>query len=127
MKYKCLTKCFYDNRLYGVGEILETDVKNAPKHFSLAKSIEEAFYEPDETAKTLKALQDKDEAQDKLAYIGNLTKDDLIVEVDKFGLSEGRNLVALKKIELIELLKNAITSQTEGNNPEGSDMFEGSK
>ena len=40
MKFKCVTKCFYDNRLWSPGETLEAPAgKKLPNHFKAPKDI----------------------------------------------------------------------------------------
>lgn len=112
MKFICTKKCFYDGTLYIEGQFLNKDLKKAPAHFE-KYTVEKVFPKDDEQAKTLSGLQKKDEVTEKLSLILKLNKDDLIVEAAAIGLSEGNDLTALTKVEIIDLVKKKLKGEDE--------------
>ncbi len=122
MEFKCIRKCFYEGTLYIEGRIIDRDLKEAPAHFE-KYTAEKIVPKDDEQAKTLNELQEKNEVAEKLCLILKLNKDDLIVEAAALGLSEGNDLAALTKVEIIDLVKKKLEGKDE-TLPENSDIFE---
>ena len=64
MKYICIDKCFYNNRLWTPGESLETKDKKVPKHFKKAAEANKILKSKEkpvpEEPKTMKDLHNKE-------------------------------------------------------------------
>lgn len=111
--YKCIGKAFYKGRLWDPNEDrqLTTDPgeKPNPKCFKLVGKdeqvkVEEAKAEP-MTMSEMTALSATAELKTSLM---RMTKDDLIAEANKLGLSEGNNLTKVTNKDLVILISGEL-------------------
>lgn len=71
VKYKCVKKCFYRNRLWVPGETLVPEEgEKLPKHFKVAKTVKVEVEVSEEEAQTLKDLQNQDKGVNADDYFG---------------------------------------------------------
>lgn len=69
MKYKCITKCFYNSRLYTVGEVLTVSKdERPPRHFVLSSKYSKPVVDPKvQDQKALEALGHTKDTSEEIA------------------------------------------------------------
>lgn len=69
MKYKCIRKCFYRNRLWSPGETLDsTPGEKVPHHFETARLVKVEVKMEEAEAKTFSAMQKEQEKKDETFF-----------------------------------------------------------
>lgn len=92
MKYTCIKQCFYRNRLWSLGETLDSKPgEQVPHHFEAARMVKVEVKMAEAEAKTFSALQKEQEEQDK-TFLGAQVKQSLASglpnEEDEAGAEE---------------------------------------
>ena len=103
----CVTVCQFRDRVFKQGEKLEARTDEViPRHFQPLGSVPEPVPEEEieDEMKTFADITRREYTQEEKPMLLKLNKDDLIGKATDLGLSEGRDLVALTKKELADLI-----------------------
>lgn len=110
--YKCISKAFYQNRLWDPREdnklITVPGEKPNPKCFVQIDIAEVAPVVADKETMTLSEMTALSANEELKASLKMMTKDDLISEANKLGLSEGANLTKVTNKDLIILISGEL-------------------